>query len=156
MTSKLNTRRSSKPSRAKTEAVTAYTIEEAIAEAVQTFAPNDVVCSLGDAYCPLTDFTAWIATLPPTETDLRRYAIGWGNITENATGKIASHFVPVGKIPPQAEMPPHGDVPVKRGEMIFLLAVQSLDFLRSAPGWERMRRVRPVTLDDDGIEFEDL
>ena len=156
MTTKTATRRSSKPSRAKTEAVTVYTLDEAIDKAVQTFAPNDAVGSLGDAYCPMADLTAWIATLPRTQTALRRYVIGWGDITENATGKIASHFIPVGMIPSHVGVPPHGDVQVKREKIIFLLALESLGFLRSAPGWETMGRVRPVALDEDGIDFEDV
>ena len=156
MTTKTATRRSSIPRRARSEAATAYTIKDAVDQAVQTFAANDAVCSLGDAYCRLPDLTAWLATLPTAQTALRRYTLGLGNITEHATGQVVSHYAAVEMLPPQTKVFPCGDARVKRDAMTFILAVQSLDFVRSAQDPDTMRWVRPVALDDDGIEFGDV
>ena len=154
MTSMTKTRQSSSPRRTKTEMVSVYTVEEAVAEAAGTFPAADAVCSLGNAFCPLPDLTEWLATLSTTQRGQRRYGISIGNITELATGQVVSHYTPVWMLPPHAVVTSCGDARIKRGEEAFLMAVQSLDFLQNAPGWDTMQRVRPVALDEDGLTFE--
>jgi len=156
MTSKTTKRQSSAPCHARTEAATAYNIKDAIDQAVQTFATNDAVCFLGNAYCLLPDLIGWLASLSSAQTDLRRFALGLGNITEHTTGQIVSHYAMVKMLPPQAKVLPCGDHRVNRDAMTFILTVQSLEFLRSAPGWHTMQRVRPVALHDDGMEFDEV
>ena len=143
MTTKTATRRSSKPRRVETEVATAYTIQEVIEEAVQTFASDDAVCFLGDAYCALPDLIGWLVTLPSAQTALRRYTLGLGNITEHATDQVVSHYAAVEMLPPQTRVFPCGDARVKRDPMTFILAVQSLDFVRSAQDSDTMRKGRP-------------
>lgn len=155
MTSKMNTRRSSRPRRAKTEAVAIYDIGEAISDAVQVFDADDTVCFLGDAYCPLTDLISWMETLPATQRTQRRYAIGIGRVTERETGKIMAPYVKIDRIPRHAHVCPHGIAQIKRAEMTPILFLQSLSFLQNEIGWQKMQRVRLVALDGDGLQFED-
>lgn len=139
----------------RTETVTPLTLWDALAEAILTFAKGDAVCSIGDALCPLSDLAEWMATLPTTQCVARRYVTRLGEITELATGCIVSHFVTVEMIPAHVRVRQDGTARLKSSQITFLFALESLDFLQNAPGWDGMGWVRPVALDEYGVEFED-
>ena len=138
------------------ETVAVHTLWDALTEAVLTFAKGDAVCSLGDAVCPVNDLATWMATLPVAQCTARRYIVRMGEITEMATGCIVAHFAMVETLPAHVRVRQDGTAHLKNGQPTFLFALESLRFLRNAPGWDGMGRVRPVALDEDGLEFEDV
>jgi len=47
-----------------------------------------------------------------------------------------------------------GTARVRRNELTFLFALESISFEKRTGAWDRTGRVRPVALHDEGLEFE--
>ena len=154
-TRKTAIRQSSAPSHSKAERMTLHTLEEALTVAVRTFAPDDAVGSLGDAYCPVSEIAMWMATQPAEQCMARRYVVGKGIITDLITGHIASQFMTVEMIPAHVHVRQDKTSRVRWSETTFLFAIESLRFVTSTGAWDRTGRVRPVALHENGLEFED-
>ena len=140
--------------RTRTDSMEVHTLWDAFTESVLTFPPNDAVGSLGDAYCPVSGIARWMATLPVAQSTALRFVVNPRVITDRATGQIASQFVKVEMILAHVPVRQDGTARVRRNELTFLFALESISFEKRTGAWDRTGRVRPVALHDEGLEFE--
>jgi len=94
-----------------------------------------------------------MSTPPAAQSMVRRYVALSGRVIERATGRLASRNIVVGMIP-LTSMWKGETARVKSTKPRFLFAIDSLGFMQTLPTWGQVRRVRPVALHDEGLEFE--